>query len=777
MMADGESKIRVKIIAGYLLVTAFTLVAGWWIYANIFNAVTTDEAEYSRIYEKSTLTSSVISYIYQVDYYGNRFTQSYSTKSFNEYRDALKVLYSGIDSLKTKITSPHQIELIDNLVVLMGEKNRNTLALVKIRVAAGRDNAYERSIEDIIKNTSQDSVERVVVKSTMRNDTLKSPPPVKRSFFQRLGDAFVPKRVEKDSMLIVSSVNRDTLRTKQSPSDSLVVALEKAKQNISTSQLKIRNTVSSKLQDLVVTEQQISIQISLIITELSQEATQNIIDEIKSKRAALSNSGRLIGVVAGIAVLMIVLFLFFILKDVSRSARYKRELEQARTRAEELMRSRHRMLLNISHDIKAPLCSITGYLDLMGDSADADVRKWAESMKISSGYIMDLLANLLEYARLETGKSVVHISTFDMDRVVDDIVRIFTPIASDKGLYIKSNRTEAVGFISSDAIRIRQIVMNLVSNAVKFTDEGGIEVSYAMDGDVLVLSVRDSGRGIAKSKIDSIFDEFTREQSVEGIEGSGLGLAVVRGAVSLLGGGISVESRVGQGSLFNASIPVCRAEASGESTPQVCSPLTILAVDDDALQLRMMSEMMSRSTHTLHCASKLKDVERIVSTHKIDLILTDLQMGSFSGYKLLQHIRAKGYNMPIVAVSASDHVDTADLKKAGFSDFLRKPFTLSQLNSLIVRSVPQSIISELVDGDDEMAREIMELFEAATAENVKLLKEYLHDNRMDDARKLCHKMLPMFLQLQITDVATLLKEVDVGDFDAAKIERIIEMIK
>lgn len=781
-MIDSEFKIRIKIISGYLLITILTIIAGWWVYDNVYNLAADDKSEYGKLYDKSAITSAVISHLYKVDYYGNRLTQSYSASAMKQYKEALVVLYANIDSLKSKIVSEHQVELLDELSILLKRKNRNTLELTKIRFNAQNDNYdnYDRSIDEALRQNSHDSLESVVVISTISNDTIKSPEPVKRTFFQRLGDAFSPKKSIPQNDQIITSFKTDTLRSKQAPSDSINIALQRAREEMSANRLKLHQTITSKLQELIATEQQISVQISLIISELYQEAAQNSIDEIDAKHSALQYTGRIVARIAVIAVVIIVFFLFFILRDVSRSARYKIDLEAARTRAEDLMNSRHRMLLNISHDIKAPLCSITGYLDLMQNSVDRDVAKWSESMKISAGYIMDLLTNLLEYARLESGKSVVSLSVFDIDNMIGDIAKIFVPMAKDKGIVLSVNLPETmVGSISSDAIRIRQIVMNLISNAVKFTDHGDVQVTYYLEGDNrLIVSVIDSGPGISESKLGTIFEEFTRIANTEVVEGSGLGLAVVSGAITLLGGKISVESNQGQGSKFTISIPVKRVSVKIESLPKKVAPQTILIVDDDPLQLRMMSEMIYRGSHYVHCASRLKDVNRIMNNHKIDLVLTDLQMGNFSGYKLLSELRARGFTTPIVAVSASDRANGAELSKAGFSDFLCKPFTLGELNNIIARNIPQSDVAsldELMEDDQEAIKEIMDLFMAATVENVEVLKKCVADNRLEDARRLCHKMLPMFVQLQFIEVANLLKEVDAGNFDSTKLELIITL--
>lgn len=778
-MKDNEYKIKIKVVSGYILVVLITVAAMWWVYAKVVSITASADYEQGQMYEKSTLTSSVISYLYQVDYYGNRLTQSYSDKALGEYCGALETLYARIDSLRTKIDSQHQTELIDQLLILLKQKDKTTLELTRIHFNISNNDFYERSLEGVIRHSTQDSVEHIVVTSVVINDTIKSLPVSKRSLFQRIGDVFSPNNAPQENAQIVASVKTDTLRSKQLPSDSLAFALQKAQEDITISRTKIRQTVASKLHKLIATEQLISAQIALIITELNHEATQSNVAEITARGEALQSSGRVIAVVAVVAVLIIALFLFFILKDIGRSARYKRELEAARIRAEELMRSRHSMLLNISHDIKAPLCSITGYLDLMECSSDVNVHKWSESMKISASYIMTLLTNLLEYARLEAGKSVAHISAFDIDAMVDDIIRIFTPLARDKGLDLANDNSTKVGFIASDAIRMRQIVMNLTSNAIKFTEHGNVKIDYALcDDNMLVVTVSDSGRGIAESKLTTIFDEFTTDANTEAIEGSGLGLAVVRGAVVLLGGTISVESKQLHGSTFTISIPVKRADEQSQYASEIITPLNIMIVDDDALQLRMMSEMMSHSGHTLHCTSKLKEATKILALEKIDLVLTDLQMGALSGYKLLREIRAQGYSMPVVAVSASERANTAELKKAGFSDFLCKPFSLAKLNATVAQSAPGAgipSINELMGGDQDAVREIMDLFIDATTENLGLLKTFLANGRPDDIRRLCHKMLPMFLQLQFSEIAQLLKDVDSGNFDRGTILQIITL--
>lgn len=706
---------KFKIITGYLLTTLLVFLAAWYLYARVISVITAPNEESDPIYEKSALTSIAISSLYEVDYYGNRLMQSYNNANLKDYRKALKKLNVDIDSLGKVMTDKGQTDALKEIGVLIKNKEKNISELTSLYQKNSVDVFYQETIEKVINETQEDTIV------------------AKKGFFRRIGNAFKKQEI-------------DTTSHKK----ELITALELVQSDVSKRQEKSNSLIASKLQALVRTEQRISGQISLLINELNREATESSMQELNAKRVTLHDAGRIVAIVAILAVVMIVVFLTLIMMDINKSQRYKRALEAARRKAEELMLSRQALLFNISHDIKAPLSSITGYLDLI------EQNDYAHSMKLSAGHIQDLLTNLLDYARMEQGKAVISNGVFNIDTLIETIHKIFIPLAAEKGLEFEVKSGGRGGFIETDEIRVRRIVMNLLSNAVKFTDKGKIVLFYEITDNQLYISVQDSGCGIEESKQQTIFDEFTRVD--EGREGNGLGLAVVHGAVELLGGVISLESSVNEGSLFNVVLPV---QCSDEQVEIVfAKALNLLIIDDDKLQLKMCEEMLRKLGHTVFVATNIEEVLEILSKTRIDVLLSDLQMGKESGLQLIREIREKGYLTPVVAVSGSepDHY-----KENGFCDFLKKPFTLNELKQMIGIKIDIGSLREMMGDDKEAIHEIVQLFLDSTVENKELLCEFLKNRNYVAIKRLCHKMLPMFMQFKINDVAERLSEIDRND--------------
>lgn len=721
--------IRFKIIIGYILIALLAFLAAWHLYNKVIRVLVTQDTNSNPVYEKSSLTSIAISSLYQVDYYGNRLTHSYSPSNLKDYRKSLKKLNQDIDTLSRVMVTPSQSASLKEIVTLIERKERNISELTALYKKQSSDNIFQESIDKVVGEVKEDTI--IVAK--------------KEKFFKRL----FKKQVA------------DTIT--RSNKNDLTTALEIVRSDVIKRQEEGSGNIQRKLQSIIKNEQEISGHISLLINELNREATENALAEIAVRRATLHDAGRTVVVVGLLAVVIIILFLTMIMMDINKSQRYKRELEAARRRAEDLMRSRQKLLFNISHDIKAPLSSITGYLDLIEQT------QYVRSMKLSASHIMDLLTNLLEYARLEQGKVVVTNSDVEIDCLVENIRSIFLPLASEKGisLVVKSPETGVV--IETDAVRLRQIIMNLLSNAVKFTSVGEITLFYEVRDDQLHLTVQDSGCGIEQDKLSYIFGEFSRVN--ENCEGSGLGLAVVSSTVELLGGVIGVESSVGQGSLFSVAIPVCRCVRRDDLF--LSKSINVLIIDDDKIQLTMCEAMLRKIWHHPLVANSVDEVLDKLSKEHIDVILSDRQMGQFSGEQLVKAIRAEGYLTPVVAVSASE---PDALSETVFCDFLKKPFTIDELQQMMGVKLDLRSLREMMGDDKEAIDEIVNLFIQSTIENREELSKYLLVKDYVSIKQLCHKMLPMFMQFNIVKVSDLLREIDrnsAEEIDPLKIAYII----
>lgn len=279
-------------------------------------------------------------------------------------------------------------------------------------------------------------------------------------------------------------------------------------------------------------------------------------------------------------------------------------------------------------------------------------------MRSSAQHLLLLITSLLDYHQLEAGKMDLHPVAFNPSELFEDIYTSFLPLAAKKGLkldYIKSDSTSTN--IKSDLFRLRQIIENLISNALKFTAEGSITLKTYIQQNTLIIRVADTGCGMSEKEQNKIFKEFTRLNNAQGQEGFGLGLSITKKLVELLGGNITLNSEVGKGSEFCISIPIVAADNESPTKPaDVVAPIDkqvrILMIDDDRIQLRLTIAMLqsifekSNSRHQLIIDSCLTPEELLghIEKSSYDVILTDIQMPSMSGFDLLKKIKVRIIN-------------------------------------------------------------------------------------------------------------------------------------
>lgn len=451
----------------------------------------------------------------------------------------------------------------DSLIGLLREKDANTVRLLRTLSEANDSMISAREVEQII--AEQDTIitqQRVQRRVTARRDTVVTQPK-KKGFFRRLGEVFVPPR--KDSAIQVQTtleVATDTVLDAYNPVDSLHAKLRTVAQ-----QKKATNSViQRRKRTLQRLDHALSARIDSLLKGYEQETLLRAREEAEYQKAVRHRSATIISGIAAGAVVLSVIFLVMIWRDVTRSNRYRRQLEEANRFAEELLASREKLMLAITHDFKAPLGSIMGYADLLSRlTVDGRQRFYLDNMKTSSEHLLKLVTDLLDFHRLDLHKAEINRVTFHPARLLEEIYVSFEPLTSAKGLSLKCEiDPELKGTFISDPLRLRQIVNNLLSNAVKFTSEGGITLTASFvpkgdsvfSGNHLKLSVIDTGKGMEPGDRERIFQEFTRLPGAQGEEGFGLGLSIVRMLVQLLEGRIEVDSVLGKGSTFTLRVPL-----------------------------------------------------------------------------------------------------------------------------------------------------------------------------------------------------------------------------
>ena len=631
----------------------------------------------------------------------------------------------------------------------------------------------------------------------VQTDTV-SVPRAKRRFFRRLADLFSPPREETAVVISRSEIVVDTVPApapEMRPDalrDTIAIVLRALQDSVTSERLYIYDEAWREGLRLRYSNDLINAKIYRLIMDFEEEETDYLMRRIDENEAIRSRSSRMLGWVAAGAVVLMLLFVAVLWRDINRGNRYRRALERANRDNEALLAAREQLMLAITHDIKAPLGSVMGYIDLLSRlTTDKRQTLYLQNMRSSSEHLLALVNSLLDFYRLDVNKMEVDSVVFNPSQLFETIRAGFAAAADAKGLDLRLETgpgaaREAMG----DAFRIRQIADNLISNALKFTDEGSVTLRADVADGWLTFSVRDTGRGIGPEERERIFAEFVRLRSAQGVDGFGLGLSIVDRLVKLLGGTIALDSEPGRGSRFIVRIPVGEApEPDPAPVPAEASEavsdeeLRVLLVDDDRLQLEMVAAMCRRAGFSVECCPYPEYAAKLISEGHFDLVVTDIQMPAFDGFRVLAAIREVNPSLPVVAVSARGEMSPEDFAARGFIACLRKPFSYGELTATIRRvcgggrqplqgpaapdtgqAGPEGIRFDALTayaGDDaEAARSILASFAEQTAANCASLEGALAAGDWATVRTFAHKMLPIFTMLGAAAVASVLRRAE-----------------
>ena len=471
----------------------------------------------------------------------NLINFSENLKLTSSIKDSI-IFYSENDAKNTKI--------LNDIVVLL---NRKENIIKEITQQYDIFNPYDEIYKILSDYKPNEKTTRII--AVTKQDTIIKKAD-KQGFFHRVFSSEAPR----DSIILVATTTYDTI-TEESPGskidlmEGIKLYTNKGKQEY----LKRIEIIENQYQSFIQSDQEISEEISDLLIILHKQTLTSVMNEIQKSESIIQRSLDYSIYGGTLALVSILLFIFLISKDIKRVSRARRAMEEAQRRTEEIMESRHKLLLSVSHDIKAPLSSVIGYTELMQMEKHSDEdNQRLNSMKYSSQHILSLLSNLLEFSSLEQGKQVIKRADFNVSELCDQLATMFKPIAENKQLKFFYHKNIADDlYINSDALKIKQVVSNIISNALKYTIEGEVHFGVYLINNKLIFNVIDQGIGIPTEKIEELFKPFSKAENNTGLaEGNGFGLFVVKGLLDILGGNIIVMSELEKGSHFEISIPV-----------------------------------------------------------------------------------------------------------------------------------------------------------------------------------------------------------------------------
>lgn len=771
--------IKTKILFLYFTLFVAAIFSGGYIYKEA-KKFTIPEEHVVEENNKIFLVTSAINNLYSSEAYSRTAILSGNSKDIKLYYRELDTIVKQINLVQKQVQDRVIVLKLDSVIDLLSRKKVSFENIIKARKDLTAEDRYTEAFSEIynIREEIEKNIQPIVIQSKEKE---------KRSGWSRLfkGD------------------NTDTIKTTvnyPSISDSLISAMERI---LLTTQAKIND----KQKNLLIQEQLLLKENKIItdqLREILQNVEQNILalsyQKINESKSRISTASTNIAYIGGTALIVVLILGWIIIRDINQTQEYRDALEKLNKENEVLLRSKSMLLATVTHDLQTPLGGLIGFTDLLDQTyLDNKQKQYVHNIKSSSQYIINLVNDLTDFSRLENNKISIQQKSFNPKTLIENTCYLLMPNATNKNIELNWEVEEALNssFIS-DPYRIKQILTNLVTNAIKFTQEGGVFIKAFTDHGFIKFQVTDSGIGIATNQTDNIFKEF--QQAHDGIEkkfgGTGLGLNISKRMIQLLGGEIYVESVLNEGSTFTFTIPVIEAN---EEENIVIAPTdlqtvfkdlkstNILVIDDDKVQLQLMEEILSPLFNKVTVTFDPTTIESILNEEHYDMILSDIQMPKMDGFELIHYLKTQSAfkDTPVIALSGKRDISLEEFTQAGFASAHPKPLQLTELLILISKILNINFDLITIDseetkestnskeasyntrsliqfiGDDINAlRNLLVIFIDSTKENLMDMNYAKEEFDIEQISNIAHKMLPMFKQLEIKAVIHNLEELE-----------------
>lgn len=784
--------IKAKVIVGFSLVFMAFMAASYFSYVS-FNKLLDAVEVIAQPNEKLLQIDSILVTITKTENTLQEYTVSKSDEKLKRYYQQVGLINQQLKHLQHDIEFKED-KALDSVISLLNARLINFTEFIDIKEKRDNFDFYNKTLGELEeqiqtnknKNDTADSIvqqEEDEEKRSLLDRLFRKKDPVSEEIKESLPDA--------DSVL---NLNADSVK--------------RILNNVRRRQAALQRNLNEQELAYLSNNSEVMDNIYQLIRQIKQEKQFNSEERTENAKATLEDSLFRIGIILAVVLFMTAIIVYLIFADITRSDYYRKKLQIAKSEAERLARVKEDFLANMSHEIRTPLTAILGFTKQLKETQlNNQQSEYINAVDNSSEHLLSLVNDILDFSKIEAGELKFERVPFDIIKVVQQVQTDLLPQAQKKSLSLSYTATgEKFRYLHGDSFRLKQVLYNLIYNAVKFTEEGNISVHCSLEPvnkhlTKACISVCDTGIGIPLKKLKEIFGAFSQTDvsNTRKYGGTGLGLSISKKLVEAQGGRIEVRSEEGKGSEFNVILTFDKATRQAVETEVTVQPKPadsfagqrILVIDDDKLNTRLVEIILKKWGIEAVLVHSGKEGLRQYEQGAFDLILCDLQMPEMDGKAVVRKIRAaekkSGNVMPFIAFTARILKDEWHQYKAlGMDDYLLKPFSEEEMYYLFSKyftkkaqqeatqtqttlvSEPKSESSDIslknvrmfTGNDDEAVLGYLESFSSVNKTNLENLEKTLASHSVKDVSFYAHKMFPGVQQLEVNALAANLRKLE-----------------
>ena len=730
-----------------------------------------------------------------------------NTNYLQQYDQSVVAVFKTLDSLNKRNRKDKELialnDSLGNLVIRKNDLLEDILQLSQTDVETNLD-PLQSHIEDLSHIKIPDSLKE-------QKDTITQTEVIAQK--EKEGGLF--NKIFKRKPAPPSSKTTTIIQDKEVNTDSIYLA------QASTYQDKLREAITQIQQSNQAKSQQLK-QRELLLQNKHDDIQQTIMDlisrlesreTVKMKinsleaRNLASKTNQQILIFSSLTFLLLLATIIIIFSYVQKNKKYQQLLKRSKESTETLSKAKERFFANMSHEIRTPMNAISGFSKLLLRSElNSDQQEQVEIIKKSSDHLLKLLNDILDFSKLQALKLQLEKKSFNLQELLDDTYKLLKEPADSKGLHLFTTYSDLPKYVSGDPYRLKQILINLLNNSIKYTEAGSVELKVTAtnldEKSTIEIQVIDTGRGIPKESQFRLFQEFEQSDQSSFSKGTGLGLAITKKLVQLHQGKINLESEEGEGTTVTVNLEYeIAAEPPREKEvfeyDDNFSDKKFLIADDEPFNIKLLATLLDKCHAKYDTAVNGAEAFELLQKNKYDVVLLDLKMPKMTGWEVAKAVRETdnpNVDQPLIALTATvAQIDKQKAQSSGFDHILRKPFDEAELFTLISKSAPgnrsikitqpikkasmtQIDLSSLQKmGDDAFVTDMVETFIESANKEWTIIELALEAHDLDTVANSAHKIVAPARHLKAEKLVPLLKNIEkTADSGSSPSEKLLE---